>query len=367
MESLVKSNLLKNKYYNKKVFVTGHTGFKGSWLALWLNHLGAVVKGYSKSIPTSPSHYHLLNLDIEDEIGDVRDKHQLKKSINDFNPDIVFHLAAQPLVRDSYKDPIETYETNVQGTLNLYEACRTASNLKAIVSITTDKVYANKEKNEGYIESDDLGGYDPYSSSKACVELMTNSYRNSFWNVKEYNKSHQVLLSTVRAGNVIGGGDWAKDRLIPDLIRSTIANNPAKIRNPFAIRPWQHVLEPLHGYLILGSSLLDKNVGHASAWNFGPSKKAHINVRNICEIFDRNWNDFKYEEEPNVSHMKETNVLQLISKKSNEKLSWSPIWDDCCIEKTIEWYKAFYQHNEVKSLNQLETYLADLKKCSIED
>ncbi len=259
-------NLFSSIYKNKTVLVTGHTGFKGSWLCFWLSKMGANVIGYSLEAPTNPNHIELLNLNIISVIGDIRDLEKLNNTFKMYKPDIVFHLAAQPLVRLSYENPIETYETNVIGTLKVFEACKNAK-IKAIVNITSDKAYENKEWIWGYRENDPMGGYDPYSSSKGCADLLTNSYRNSYFNIDDYKIKHNTLLASCRAGNVIGGGDWAEDRLITDIMISVSQNKKVSIRNPYATRPWQHVLEPLSGYLHIGQKLLEEKKSLLMAWN----------------------------------------------------------------------------------------------------
>ena len=245
-------------YNNKRVLITGHTGFKGSWLALWLSQMGAKITGYSLQPPTEPNHFYLLSMGINSIIGDIRDTDKLKQVFKEQQPEIVFHLAAQPIVRLSYKDPVETFTSNVMGTVNVLEASRESGTVRAIVNVTSDKCYENREWPRGYREMDSLGGYDPYSASKGCAELITSCWRNSFFNLKDYGSAHHTLLASGRAGNVIGGGDWAIDRLIPDIVRSVEQNEKVKIRNPHAIRPWQHVLEPLSGYLILAQKLYEE-------------------------------------------------------------------------------------------------------------
>jgi CDP-glucose 4,6-dehydratase len=259
MESVVVQNLFNGTYKDKTVLITGHTGFKGSWLSFWLTQLGAKVVGYALEAPTVPNHIELLTLDIISINGDIRDLEKLNKTFEEYKPDIVFHLAAQPIVKISYEDPIETYETNVIGALKVFEACR-KTNVKAIINITSDKAYENKEWIWGYRENDPLGGYDPYSSSKGCADLLANSYRSSYFNPKEYQKSHNTLLASCRAGNVIGGGDWAQDRLMTDIMLSVSQGKKVSIRNPYATRPWQHVLEPLSGYLLVGQKLLEARI-----------------------------------------------------------------------------------------------------------
>ena len=251
----------------KKVFLTGHTGFKGSWLSLWLQDMGALVKGYSLDVNTKPALFTQANVaaDMESEIGDIRNLDQLIKSMVSFSPDILIHMAAQPLVRLSYQEPVNTYTTNVIGTVNVFEAARKCPNLKAIVSVTTDKCYENKEWEWGYRENEAMGGYDPYSSSKGCAELVTSAYRRSF-----FSSEDSASLASARAGNVIGGGDWAEDRLIPDILRAFEKSKPVVIRNPLSTRPWQHVLEPLSGYLVLAQELFLNGDNFAEGWNFGP-------------------------------------------------------------------------------------------------
>ena len=255
-------------FRNKKVFITGHTGFKGSWLSLLLQHEGAIVTGYSLAPVTIPNHYDLLKIEQQSFIDDILAANKLSAAIREAKPEIIFHLAAQPLVRASYADPLYTYQTNVIGTLNLLEAAKNCGTVKAIVLITTDKVYENKESNRPYIETDELGGYDMYSSSKACCELLIRSYRNSFLNIDDYQIKHHILIASARAGNVIGGGDWSEDRLLPDIVKAAARGTSVQIRNPNAVRPWQHVLDCLYGYLLLGAKLLQEETAFSGAWNF---------------------------------------------------------------------------------------------------
>jgi len=363
MESLVKYKLFNGVYENKRIFITGHTGFKGSWLAFWLQSIGAIAKGYSLAPNTKPSHWSLLNLDMESVYGDIRDEKKLAKEISVFEPDIVFHLAAQPIVRLSYDKPVETYETNVIGTLKVFEACRTVNSVKAIVNITTDKVYDNKEWVWGYRENDALGGYDPYSSSKACSEILTASYRNSFFNLNEYGKSHNVLISSVRAGNVIGGGDWAADRLIPDIMKATDRGDTTEIRNPVATRPWQHVLEPLSGYLLLGSELLKGNKKLAESWNFGPEDSSNLSVKQVCDYIVKYWDKakFKFGEVSKGPH--EANLLKLDCSKANSVLEWNPVWgNETCFMKTAEWFKNFYENKTINTEDDLINYIEAARK-----
>lgn len=361
MENLVIDSLFNNIYKDKKVLITGHTGFKGSWLCAWLSILGANIVGYSKDMPTNPSHFELLNLNIKSIFGDINDFELLNKVVSEEKPDIVFHLAAQALVLESYKNPLETYKTNVLGTLNLFEMCRKHS-IKAIVNITSDKCYENKEWIWGYRENDALGGYDPYSSSKACSEILTSSYRNSFFNLNEYQKTHNTLLASCRAGNVIGGGDWSKDRLIVDLIVSASKEKPAIIRSPRSIRPWQHVLGPLHGYLLLGQKLLECKKEFADAWNFASNHDNIINVENMVKKACLIWCDINYKVEES-SKFHEANLLRLDSIKAKEKLKWCVPWDsEMSIQKTIEWYKKFYKENKILTYENINEYMKDLNE-----
>ncbi len=263
-------SLFADQYRNKTVLLTGHTGFKGSWLAYWLHQLGANVVGYSLPAPTEPSHWALLDLPVRSTIGTITDLAQTQCVFSETKPDIVFHLAAQALVRPSYRQPLETIETNILGTANVLECVRQTPSVRAVVIVTSDKCYENPEDGRPLTETDAMGGYDPYSMSKGAAELVTASYRNSFFNPEQYGQSHQTLVASVRAGNVIGGGDWAADRLIPDLIRGSVSGQPVSVRYPDAVRPWQHVLEPLAGYLLVGQHLLTGNVSAATGWNFGP-------------------------------------------------------------------------------------------------
>ncbi|WP_228716227.1 CDP-glucose 4,6-dehydratase [Aliarcobacter butzleri] len=367
MENLVMENLFSRIYKNKTVLVTGHTGFKGSWLVYWLRQMGAKVIGYSLEAPTNPNHIELLDLDIISIVGDIRDLDKLNQVFNEYKPDIVFHLAAQPLVRLSYENPIETYETNVMGTLKVFEACR-SNNVKAIVNITSDKAYENKEWVWGYKEIDPMGGYDPYSSSKGCADLLATSYRNSYFNINEYKKTHNTLLATCRAGNVIGGGDWARDRLITDIMISVSQGKKVSIRNPKATRPWEHVLEPLSGYLHIGQKLLEEKVEFAEAWNFGPSDEGSIAVEEVVQNVKKHWDKIDYEINSNPNQLHEANLLKLDCSKAHILLKWKDVWDsDTTFEKTVKWYKAYYENNkEILTQNDLESYIADAKAKNIE-
>lgn len=324
---------------DKRVFLTGHTGFKGSWMSLWLYSMGAIVKGYSLEPNTNPSLYRILSLDalIDSEIGDIRDLSKIKESLIEFKPEIVIHMAAQPLVRYSYKEPLETYSTNVMGTANVLEAVRFCETVKAVIVVTTDKVYDNKEWAWGYRENEPLGGYDPYSSSKACAELVTAAYRQSF-----FSTPNAPSIATARAGNVIGGGDWSQDRLIPDAIKAFEENNPLVIRNPYATRPWQHVLEPLSGYLMLAESLYNEGIRFAQSWNFGPDDKDCKSVKWMLDDLVNIWgNDASWVLEQ-TAQPHEANYLKLDCSKARHELNWYPKWEvSSALQMIVSWHKSF--------------------------
>lgn len=361
------SMLFNNIYKGKKVLITGHTGFKGSWLSLWLIKLGADVIGYALEPPTKPSHFELLNLNMISIIGDIRDRDKLNSIIKTYKPDIVFHLSAQPLVRYSYINPLETFEINVMGTINLFEACRNTESVKAIVNVTSDKCYENKEWIWGYRENDPLGGYDPYSASKACAELVTISYRNSFFNPEDYGKKHNILLASVRSGNVIGGGDWGRDRLIPDIVRAITKNKKLYIRNPKATRPWQHVLEPLSGYLMLGQKLLEGRKEFADAWNFGPSDEGHINVETVVKSVKKRWNKFEYGIDSMSDNLHEAGLLKLDCSKAYTLLHWKPVWSfEKALDLTVRWYRGYYEEGKIYTEEDLEEYINDAKRLNLE-
>ena len=352
MEDVVSAGFA-SAYRGKRVLVTGHTGFKGSWLALWLTRMGAEVSGFSDDVPTDPSHFELLKLDMDDRRGDIADPHAVGAAIEAARPEIVFHLAAQSLVRRAYSDPLGTYRTNVLGSLALFEACRKQGGVRAIVSATTDKVYKNREWEWGYREPDELGGSDPYSASKSCVELMTNSYRESF-----LRGEGGMSIASVRAGNVIGGGDWAEDRLIPDIVRSVYRGEAVRIRNPDSTRPWQHVLDPLSGYLEVGARMLGGDRAAADAWNFGPEAKASIRVADILAVMQDMLPQLRVEIEPDTGGRHESGLLQLDSSKAHARLGWRPAWEGEMLERTIAWYKAWYEEGRVLSHAQLDDYAA---------
>ena len=344
----------------KRVFLTGHTGFKGSWLSLWLCSLGAEVRGYALNPPTSPSLFNEAKIDtiIDSQIADIRDQDTLHESMTGFNPDILIHMAAQPLVRYSYDAPIETYEVNVIGTAKVLEVARSCPNLRAIVNITTDKCYENDGRAEGYKENDPMGGYDPYSSSKGCAELVASSYRRSFL------QDQGIGIASVRAGNVIGGGDWADDRLIPDILRSFEKNKPVVIRNPKATRPWQHVLEPLSGYLILAQNLYKDQKKYAEGWNFGPNEKDVQPVDWILDKMISKWPNSSWELDNN-SNPHEAGFLKLDISKAKSKLDWSPVWElSQTLEKIVSWHQAWLNKDDMQAvcLTEIEEYTGDMNK-----
>ena len=348
-------------WQGKRVLVTGHTGFKGAWLSLWLTQLGAKVTGYALQPPTNPSLFELcgLNQDMVSHIGDVRDYGKLLTVMKTARPDIILHLAAQPLVRESYANPVETYATNVMGTIHLLEAVRQEKSVRAVVNVTTDKCYENKEWVWGYRENEPMGGYDPYSNSKACSELVTSAFRDSFFNPQNYEQ-HGVAIATARAGNVIGGGDWAADRLIPDFIRAIEANEKIRIRNPRAIRPWQHVLEPLSGYLMLAERLYKEGTVFAEGWNLGPedsdAKPVEWIVKKLCQL----WGEGAAYAIDNGEHPHEANYLKLDCSKAKTRLKWQPRW--ClqeALERIVEWNKAYRAQQDMKDicLTQITDYM----------
>ena len=346
-------------YKDKKVFVTGHTGFKGSWLLSFLKVLGAKCAGFSLDPNTVPSHYALLEDHAQSTIGNISNSALLSNTITNFSPDILFHLAAQPLVRESYRNPVETYQTNVMGTLNVLEAVRKCPSIKAVVIITTDKVYENKEWSYPYRESDELGGYDIYSSSKAAAEILTKSYQRSFLNVEDYKTKHNTLIATARAGNVIGGGDWSNDRLIPDLVKNAALGRETEIRHPEAVRPWQHVLDCLHGYLLLGSRLLKEEKEFAEAWNFAPYSFESKTVREIALIGKSIWPEMEFRFEKPTEDFHEAGLLKLDNTKSLTKLQWRLKWDtETAVAETIGWYRSFYRGGDLLTNKQIVNFLS---------
>jgi CDP-glucose 4,6-dehydratase len=360
MENVVMEELLHQTYKGKKVFLTGHTGFKGAWMLLILRHLGAEVKGYALEPEDEQNLYSLLDGDslCKSVIADIRERERLKKELVSFDPDYVFHLAAQSLVRRSFSSPAETYEINVIGTTYVVDALRELKNDKPrqVVVITTDKVYENREQWEAYKESDPLGGFDPYSSSKACAEIAASSYRQSFFHPSKYPQ-HQIAIATARAGNVIGGGDWAEDRIIPDMVRALTSGQTLKVRNPDSVRPWQHVLEPVSGYLVLGAKLAQEPQRFAEAYNFGPYAEDNLTVKELVKKSLSIWGSGKYEAaiDPNAPH--EAKLLRLDISKAINELNWKPRWDSSkALEMTVNWYKTFSQNPRAVTLEQIKTY-----------
>lgn len=346
-------SLFNDVYQERRVLVTGHTGFKGSWLALWLEELGAQVTGLALPPGTDPNHWELLGLGIEDVRLDLREAAPLCRKFAEVRPEIVFHLAAQPLVRRSYRDPLETWSTNVMGTANLLEACRRTPGVRAVVVVTTDKVYENSEWHWGYREIDPLGGHDPYSASKAASELVAASYRKAF-----FESADAPLLATARAGNVIGGGDWSQDRLIPDAVRSIAAGVSLEIRSPYATRPWQHVLECLSGYLQLGQMLLQGEADCAEAWNFGPAPEDNRSVSEVLSVLAGHWPGFQWHRSPQPQYH-EAGQLYLDSSKARSSLGWRPVWGlEKSLEQTARWYQEHRDGRRVTTRDQLHNYLA---------
>jgi CDP-glucose 4,6-dehydratase len=351
--------LFNNIYKGKKVLVTGHTGFKGSWLSIWLNELGAEVIGYALDPYTDKDNFVLSKLSdkIVDIRGDIRDRQKLEEVFQEYKPEIVFHLAAQPLVRLSYDIPVETYEVNVMGTINIMECIRKTKETKIGIMITTDKCYENKEQIWGYRENEPMGGYDPYSSSKGAAEIAINSWRRSFFNPKDYEK-HGKAIASVRAGNVIGGGDWARDRIIPDCIRALEEEKNIEIRSPKSIRPWEHVLEPLSGYLLLGQKLYENPIKYADGWNFGPNLDSIVTVWEIAEKVIKNYGDGELKDISNPSDLHEAKLLALDISKARFELGWKPTLNiNETIELTIDWYKR-YKNEDVYDLcvEQIEEF-----------
>jgi CDP-glucose 4,6-dehydratase len=345
----------------KKVFLTGHTGFKGSWLTLWLHQLGAVVTGYALQSPTEPSLFedaNIVDLLLQNILGDIRDGALLTRKMQKAAPEIVIHMAAQSLVRESYIDPVETYAANVMGTVNVLEAARNTYSVKAILNITTDKCYENREWVWGYRENEPMGGHDPYSSSKGCAELVSLAYRRSFL------QPAGIALATARAGNVIGGGDWAKDRIVPDAMRAFMNRKILKVRNPLSTRPWQHVLEPLTGYLMLCQQLIEHPESFSDAWNFGPNDADAQPVSRLADIMTKNWGQGAGWQLDAGAHPHEANYLKLDCSKAKSHLKWRPIWNlSRALEETVQWYKA--RHNRIDmnefSIQQIASYQKELE------
>ena len=347
-------------WIGKRVFLTGHTGFKGSWLSLWLQSMGAHVTGFALAPPTTPSLFEVASVadGMQSIIGDVRDLAALQKAMSDAKPDIVIHMAAQALVRYSYLAPVETYSTNVMGSVHLLEAVRGTPSVKAVVNVTSDKCYENREWVWGYREEEPMGGFDPYSNSKGCAELISAAYRNSYFPATSYTK-HGVALATSRAGNVIGGGDWAEDRLIPDVMRAIAQGQPVKIRNPHSIRPWQHVLEPLSGYLLLAQGLYEQGPAFAEGWNFGPSDDDAKPVSWILEQLIESWGDGASWSLDGGEHPHEAHYLKLDCSKAKSRLGWQPRWHlNDALDKIVDWQKHYLQGANMKAvtLSQIDAY-----------
>lgn len=353
-----------NFWKGKHVFLTGHTGFKGGWLSLWLVMMGAKVTGYALAPNTAPNFFNVVGIDRlleQNHIADIREASFLKDAVEQANPDILIHMAAQPLVRYSYANPVETFETNVMGTVHVLEAARSIKSIKAIVVVTTDKCYENKEWIWGYRENESLGGVDPYSSSKACAELVTSAYRQSFFLGDAVNSS--VAIASARAGNVIGGGDWSLDRLIPDALTAFKTRKPLIIRNPKATRPWQHVLEPLSGYLMLVQALFQMGSNFAGAWNFGPRDEGNQTVEAVIDLFSAAWGSNLGWQKDSNAQLHEAHLLKLDCSKAHQELGWVPRWSlPQSIEKIVQWHKALEDGKdmEVISIEQIKQYLSSV-------
>ncbi len=327
---------------NRRVFITGHTGFKGGWLCTWLVAMGAKITGFALKPNTEPCLFDALGIDAKIErsvFGDIRDDIALNTAMTEANPEIVIHMAAQPLVRRSYTHPVETYSTNVMGTVNVLEAVRKLDSVRAVVVVSTDKCYENEERGAGYRETEPMGGFDPYSSSKGCAELVVAAYRRSFFFPKSF-PNESTSIASVRAGNVIGGGDWSVDRLVPDAIRAFESNRALVIRNPDAIRPWQHVLEPLTGYLVLAQNLVEVGTPYAEAWNFGPDDADTQPVKSVIDMLVAAWGGAANWVQTEASGPHEAHVLRLDCTKARQRLGWYPVWNlECAVGKTVAWYR----------------------------
>jgi CDP-glucose 4,6-dehydratase len=357
-------NPSRNFWNGRRVLVLGHTGFKGSWLCLWLHRLGADVAGLALPPPTEPSLFALAELQgiIATTFGDIRGLDVITGAMRAWQPEIVFHLAAQSLVRRSYRQPVETYATNVMGTVHVLEAIRSVPSVRSVVVVTSDKCYENREWPWPYRETDAMGGHDPYSSSKGCAELVTSAYRRSFF---ADPRGRTVGIATARAGNVIGGGDWSEDRLVSDLIRAAVANAPLRLRNPDAVRPWQHVLEPVSGYLRLGQGLLAGEPVEGP-WNFGPTDDATVSVATLVARMQECWPSVLVETSPGP-HPHEASILRLDCSKAAHELDWHPVWNAATtVVRTVGWYRAFHEHGELRSKDDLHDYITDARAAGIE-
>lgn len=345
------------RFWNgKKVLITGHTGFKGSWLSLWLQHLGADVSGFALPAPTEPSLFDVAHVaaNMYSVTGDVRDLDRLRKVISDRRPDMIIHMAAQTIVRASYSNPIETYSTNVMGAVNVLEAIRSSEHVRVVIIVTSDKCYKDNEGVWGYRENDPMGGQDPYSCSKGCAELITSSYIDSFFSQERYG-SHGVAVASARAGNAIGGGDWAKDRLIPDIVRAITAGRSVIVRNPNSVRPWQHVLEPLHGYLILAQKLWESGPSYVGAWNFGPNGEDAKPVLWVVERILAMWGNGTKWTLDEGTHPHEDNYLTLDSTRARRLLEWLPkLRLHTVLEWVVDWYRNYQQHSDMRHVSEAE-------------
>ncbi len=345
----------------KRVFLTGHTGFKGGWLSLWLSSMGAKVTGYALAPNTNPNFFKVANIadDLEQShIADIRDLERLQKVMADAKPEVVIHMAAQPLVRYSYANPVETYATNVMGTVHVLESIRNVDSVRAAVIVTTDKCYENREWVWGYRENEPMGGYDPYSNSKGCAELVTSAYRQSYFPVEKYAK-HQVAIASARAGNVIGGGDWSEDRLIPDAIKAFEAKQALIIRNPLATRPWQHVLEPLSGYLILAQALYERGPQFNGGWNFGPRDEDARPAQDVINLLIKNWGSLASWRQDQSEQPHEAHSLKLDCSKARQYLNWVPKWSlEDAIENITQWQHAYQKQSNMReiSFQQISKY-----------
>ena len=358
------ASLFGGVYAGRRVLVTGHTGFKGSWLALWLHAMGAEVCGLALPAGAGPNHGRLLELPLDQALIDLRDAGAVRVALGHFAPEAVFHLAAQPLVRRSYREPAATFDTNVMGLVNLLEAVRATPSVRVVVNATTDKCYLPQDTARSHVEDDALGGRDPYSASKACAEIVSASYRASFL-AQNDGRGHAVALATARAGNVVGGGDWSEDRLIPDLVRSAVSGDKVEIRYPHATRPWQHVLEPLAGYLLLGERLLADPLVAAEAWNFGPDAAGQLSVAEVVARFARHWPAVRCEVDGGPQ-WHEAASLQLDCRKARTRLGWRPVWDaDTTLERSARWYRRQHEHGELNSRDDLHRYVADARRAGL--